>query len=381
MNILYYFWGENSKDDMIDSLRESGHSVYLTSAFLPDYDNATACEQIFQPILDAHAIDLIFSFNYFPAISRFAHTHQLRYASWVYDCPHLTLYSTTISNPENYIFLFDQNLCETVKQLGAVNVFHLPLAFHDIRLRQQLAPINSYSYEVSFVGSLYSQSTFDQFPALPPYLAGYLEGIICAQRKIWGYDLISDLLTESLVSKLDQFIGFSPLAEYTITNKLLYADIIQKKVTSLDRHELLAAVQKEYPLALFTAASETLPAGMTNLGYVDYRNTMPGIFKQSKINLNISLRSITSGIPLRAIDILGAGGFLLSNYQPELAQYLVAGEDYVSFENASELLTLIDYYLHHDKERQEIAVCGHQKALSLFTYRHAIEEIMRDCAD
>jgi spore maturation protein CgeB len=375
MNILYYFWGENSKDDMIDSLREAGHSVYTTSAFLPDYDNAAACEQIFRPILDAHAIDYIFSFNYFPAISRLAHTLHLRYISWVYDCPHLTLYSTTISNPENYIFLFDQNLCDMVKRHGAVNVFHLPLAFCDTRLQHQLSRINSYSHEVSFVGSLYSPCSFDQFPALPPRLAGYLQGMIRAQQKIWGYDLISDLLTESLVAELNQYIGFRPLADYTFTNKELYADIFLKKVTSLDRHELLTAVHGKYPLSLFTAASETLPSGMKSLGYIDYRNTMPTVFKQSKINLNISLRSITSGIPLRAIDILGAGGFLLSNYQPELAQYLVAGEDYVPFENESDLLSLIDYYLEHDRERKEIAACGHQKALSLFTYRHAIETI------
>jgi spore maturation protein CgeB len=361
---------------MIDSLRESGHSVYETSALLPDYDNTAACEQIFQPLLDAHAIDFIFSFNYFPAISRFAHDRHLRYVSWVYDCPHLPLYSTTISNPENYIFLFDQNLCELVKRLGAVNVFHLPLAFCDTRLEKQLSPIDSFSYEVSFVGSLYSQSAFDRFPVLPPYLTGYLQGMIRAQQKIWGYNLISDLLTASLVSELNQYIGFSPLAGYTFTNKELYADILQKKVTSLDRHELLEAVHKHHSLALFTAASETLPAGMSSMGYVDYRNTMPVVFKQSRINLNISLRSITSGIPLRAIDILGAGGFLLTNYQPELAQYLVAGEDYVSFENESELLALIDYYLQHDKERQEIAACGHQKALALFTYRHAIEEMI-----
>ena len=35
---------------------------------------------------------------------------------------------------------------------------------------------------------------------------------------------------------------------------------------------------------------------------------MPEVFRKSKINLNITLRSIISGISLRVYDILGAGG-------------------------------------------------------------------------
>lgn len=53
------------------------------------------------------------------------------------------------------------------------------------------------------------------------------------------------------------------------------------------------------------------------MGAVDYYEVMPHVFKQSKINLNITLRSIQSGMPLRAWDIMGAGGFLLSNYQAD----------------------------------------------------------------
>ena len=38
------------------------------------------------------------------------------------------------------------------------------------------------------------------------------------------------------------------------------------------------------------------------------------MFANSKVNLNITLRNIKTGIPLRALDIMGAGGFLLTNY-------------------------------------------------------------------
>ena len=59
-----------------------------------------------------------------------------------------------------------------------------------------------------------------------------------------------------------------------------------------------------------------------NMGSVDYYDMMPYVFKCSDINLNITLRSIKTGIPLRAMDIMGAGGFLMSNYQVDLTGIL-----------------------------------------------------------
>ena len=52
---------------------------------------------------------------------------------------------------------------------------------------------------------------------------------------------------------------------------------------------------------------------------------MPLVFQNSKINLNITLRSIKNGIPLRAIDIMGAGGFLLTNYQNDFGLHFTDG--------------------------------------------------------
>ena len=67
------------------------------------------------------------------------------------------------------------------------------------------------------------------------------------------------------------------------------------------------------------------------MGEVHYMYEMPLVFKCSKINLNITLRSIRNGIPLRAMDIMGAGGFLLTNHQNDFAMHFVDGEDYVLF--------------------------------------------------
>ena len=83
---------------------------------------------------------------------------------------------------------------------------------------------------------------------------------------------------------------------------------------------------------------------------------MPLVFSQSKINLNISLKTIKTGIPLRVADVMGCGGFVLSNYQQELEEYFVIGEECVVYENLQDMFLKAQYYLEHEEERKRIAM-------------------------
>ena len=109
---------------------------------------------------------------------------------------------------------------------------------------------------------------------------------------------------------------------------------------------------------------------------VDYKEEMPKIFRQSKINLNISLRNIRTGIPLRVWDVLGSGGFLLTNKQIELKDYFKLDEEIVCFETIDEAVTKSLYYLEHEKLRKEIARAGFEKVKKYHSYRARIETIL-----
>ena len=112
------------------------------------------------------------------------------------------------------------------------------------------------------------------------------------------------------------------------------------------------------------------------MGAVEYYAVMPHVFKNSKINLKITLRSIRSGMPLRAWDILGAGGFLLSNYQEDFFDFFVPGEDFDFFDGTEDLLTKIEYYLSHEKERKDIAENGFCKVAKQHTYLHRVRTML-----
>lgn len=347
MNIFYYYWGENSRDDMVGALRENGFNVLVSDAVINGYDNTADCEKYFGSTVEKNKTDMIFSFNYLPFLSEFAKAHYLPYVSWVYDCPHLTLYSTTIANENNHIFIFDRNMCEQTKANGAKHVYHLPLAVNMKRIDSLLSKKTGYDHDVSFVGSMYENNLYDKVNYLPEYLRGYIDSVITSQQEVWGINLVSKLLTDDITTRLSEYISIPKEPKYTYSDKEIFSDMILKKIASTERKALLSEVKG---LSLFTEKNP-----------VSYTEEMPVIFKKSRININISLRSIESGIPLRCMDIMGCGGFLLTNYQPELDEFFVNGEDYVYYESREDMLLKIDHYLSHDAEREEIARNGHAK--------------------
>ncbi|MCI8373281.1 MAG: glycosyltransferase [Lachnospiraceae bacterium] len=380
MNILHYTWHENSSEDIQSTFRQLGHCVSTISFPFSDYDEDPLFESAITTAMRQSNADCIFTFDFFPLISKAAQEFHIPYISWIYDMPHTTLFSPAIHNSVNYVFIFDYNLYHIlIQQNPDSQIYHLPLAVNTRRMIDLLGMPPEQSgtqYDVSFVGSLYERCLYNQIQYLPDYLNGYLAGIMNAQQKICGGTFINDVLTPNILSELENYVKLEIPDQYQITYKNLFADLIAEKITSTERIQLLSKIAAQHSFTLFTASDPELIPNAQLGGIVSYTQKMPEVFRTSKINLNITLRSITSGIPLRAMDIMGAGGFLLSNYQPELDAYFKNGEDCILFENESDMLCSIDYYLEHEKERKEIACNGFRKVHQEFSYPVQVQKIL-----
>ena len=233
-------------------------------------------------------------------------------------------------------------------------------------------------YDISFVGSLYTEqhNFYDRMTNLSAYAKGYLEALMAAQMKVQGYNFIQESLSP-IMDDLYKALPMDPNPDGVESREYLYAQyVINRKITGLERFDLLSAVTQHHTLDLFTHDTSVTIKNLRNHGTADYYRQMPLIFKQSRINLNISLRSIKSGIPLRAFDIMGSGGFLLSNFQTDFLEHFVPGEDYVYYESKEDLLSKIDYYLNHEDERACIAQNGHDKVAAQHTFRHRVREML-----
>lgn len=379
IRILYMDWSCYGGKDMKQTLLACGAKVSFYP-FNPRTDrNAPAFEEDFGSAIRSFSPQFVFSFNYFPVISKVCNALEVTYVSWVYDNPLVSLYSYTLANSCNRVFLFDRQEYLFFQGNGIPTVHYLPLAAAPGRLKTDFsqAPVShKYAADVSFVGSLYTEPKhrlYERVKNLPDRTRGYLDAIMQAQKQVYGASFLEDLLTEEILSDLRKAYPCPPNSDGVETESYLYSNyFLLRHVTAMERAELIREIGKNYPLQLYTNDTSYTCPGCVNHGPADYYRESPYIFRHSRINLNITLRSIKSGIPLRAFDIMGSQGFLLTNYQEDFADCFTPGQDYVYYSDVEDLMAKIEYFLCHEKERAEIARTGYEEILRHHTYEHRI---------
>lgn len=374
MKILFLDWPCFCKNDAILTLQRLGHSV--SRFFHPDYTERSSAgfDAALDHAVSSQSIDCIFSYNFFPLVSEGCKRNHLKYLSVVYDAPHVALYSYTVIYPCNTIFLFDRAQYQELAAMGITTVHYLPLAgnaAHIDELLTQPHEAATFRSDITFVGSLYNEThtMFDRLTGLGDYARGYLDAIMQAQLRIYGYYFIEELLDDRILNELSAALPYDAGNTGIQSLPYIYGNyVIGRKLTELDRIKTLTSVAAAHPLRLYTPDRSWQAPGIENMGPADYVSELPYIFHYSRINLNITLKSIKTGIPLRAIDIMSAGGFLLTNFQADFLDYFIPDEDFVYYNDLQDLNEKIDYYLSHEEERQRIALNGRKKVHTCCSY-------------
>ena len=134
----------------------------------------------------------------------------------------------------------------------------------------------------------------------------------------------------------------------------------------------------QFPVDLYTNSNTSGISSAVRLhSGVKTLTEMPLVFHESKINLNMTLPPIRTGLPLRIFDVCGCGGFLLTNYQSELTELYTPGEEVECFTSREELLDKVRYYLHHEEQRHAIAQRGYTRTKQEHTVAHRIRTMMQ----
>lgn len=387
MRILYYDWDEFNGEDCRDAMIRLGHEVETICIDLSSLDLTPEIEEQFRIRFNRNPIDLVYSFDYFPNISEICQKYNVPYISWVFDCPHYPLFSPTINNPVNRIFVFDRTLGEKLKDNGATTVHHLPLGVNEKRLSDLCSELDRetggsiiYQHDVCFLGSLYDNefNFYDQVTDIPEELRDYTEQVIEAQQKVFGVDFFSDerVFSDSDAKLLLDYINIENTGKYKINYPDIVRDILRKKVTVNERRKILEEMGKRFDTVIYTNPNANSIPRVRNMGVASYVEKMPVIFHRSKININISLRCITSGISLRVMDVLAAGGFLVTTATKEIEECFVDGKDLAIAHTPEEMIEKTAYYLEHEEERKEIARNGQKKVFEKFSYTKLLPTIL-----
>lgn len=94
-----------------------------------------------------------------------------------------------------------------------------------------------------------------------------------------------------------------------------------------------------------------------------------------KENLDSFLGQQREQIKGRNFEIPGSQGFLITGRADNIEEYFVDGREVVIYENASDLVEKLMYYVSHDKEREEIKKAGYMRTITEHTYEKRFQEI------
>lgn len=382
MTILVVDTGSFMITDYIIKLNESGYK-YRSISYLFDRDNIDSKyhNEEFENLLNNElekGYDCVFTTNFYPVIARVCHERGIIYISWSYDSPMNLTGTDEMEHPTNYLFLFDRSDVERYKKAGLEHVYHLPLAVNCDRLNMVRSD-NRYSTDVSFLGQLYSSTLPVLKKIMAPYQQEFIDQLVQTQLKIYGNWFVEDMLTDKILADMNNhFRSLSPNAIQLTREELAYS--IAQQITYYERISLLRLIRgKGYSVDLYTKSVSDpnlqLLKDIRVHGGLSYGTDMPILFKSSKINLNVTLKILKSGIPLRALDIMGCGGFLLTNFQQEISEYFTDGKDVVMYKSMEEAVDKAGYYLAHDDERRIIAQNGYKIVSKEFRFEDRIRKM------
>lgn len=385
MKILFMEWKSLGQTDLAEEFGRRGWEV-VYFPFPRETENTrlnqNLCEKLVRNIA-SDQYDFVFSFNYFPVISIACNACRVKYISWTFDSPFIQLYSNTIKFPYNYAFVFDKGTCEDLWAQGIDTIYHLPMAAPVERYDAYFvteAERKFYHTDISFIGSTYQEKKnrfYEKLEGIDAYTKGYLDGCIQTQKRIYGEFFLERMLEPAIMEDIMRHCPLEVNRDGFERLEWVYANyFLARQVTALERKEILALLSRKYSVDLYTYEDTPELPGVRNRGTAEVMKEAPVIYRSSRINLNITLKSIWSGIPLRSFEIMGSQGFLLSNYQREYEDYFDNGVDYVYYADYADLEKKVEYYLTHDKERREIAENGYQKIRKYHTYRNRVDTIL-----
>lgn len=386
MRILYVYGMAETKDIPI-TLRKMGYKV---EEYPKVQENSILNDEETEAIVayvKRHRITHLMSIHLIYNLALSAYKAEIKYVSVIWDAPYIKIFSPFGRLTSSYFSVFDRLDQERFRSAGIPHTLYQPLAVNksDVlawsrNARKVLA--GTYINDICFVGSLYEDNLFDErVKNMPSVIVDYFNSIF--EEAAFRWDGVNRVYGKTGRDILRYMEMINP--EFHVDNRLDIDDTslfeisyLVRKIANIERVAVLSTLAETYHVVLHTVSK--VEEGQ--LGNVEVRLPVkPGkdaavVYAGSKINLNLSLKGIEGGTPQRVMDVMGAGGFVMTNYCEETAELFEENKEIVMFKTPEELLEKVEYYLQHDKEREQIARAGHDKVLDHYTYEKKLEKLL-----
>lgn len=290
------------------------------------------------------------------------------YVTWFVDDPRTILldrdcYGTPYATALTWDSAYEGYLRK--RRFGLVRT--LPLAVDDTLFNAP--PADSASGPPAFVGSAMTRHAREEWD----WLAQYPEVAMAVADAV-----ASDRLTRDGFAKgIDHLLGDA--AKTFDPHQRRHAEIYCfVEGTRRLRHNLIAELASEN----LHAHGDSDWADVTPLtgSPVDYTRELPQFYRDCSVNLNITSLQMRNAVNQRVFDCPAAGGFLLTDAQPDL-KTLFADDEVLTYDSVDTCKQQLREFSTQPNARREIALRARKRILGEHTYRHrlqAIEALLRE---
>ncbi len=382
MKVLFYISDKIGGDDIIYGLLELSIDV-VRSELVVELDNIDE-RQIEIIALESKEYDCVMTRSFSVNVAEGCHIADTPYIAWCYDAPVKATYRKEALYGNNHIFVFDKMQLRRLKDAGLKNVYYQPLAANMIKasiVTISEHDIDQYARDISFIGSMYNRGFYKALTeGLDDHAYGECEQLINENLCKWGEDHgIFDKLSEDTIKKIYDRISKTDRDKYCMSDRFLTELLALVPESSFrERIKIIEECGQRFNTIVHTyepdryagILSARIEPPVTALSEELYR-----IYAAAAINLNITMRSIETGVPQRVFDIMSVGGCVFSNYQKEAEELFEPDREIVLFRSIEELIDKAGYYLKHEKERLDIGARGYLKVRNRYNYPNAIKSM------
>ena len=384
MKILYVY-GLSTEKNIVQTLRKLQCDVM---EYPEVQDTSNMDEEKINALVayvKEHGITHLMSIHLIYNVAVAAYWAGIKYISVIWDAPYLKAYTVMGTLDNIWYSAFDKLDAERMRQGGCPHVMYQPLSVNRENIlawKKRFLAKRRYIHDISLIANLYEDNAYDRcLDLLPENMQAYFRSIF--EEAAFKWDGVNRVYGKTGQEILEYMKLVSPTLKinnpYNVEDvRYFEAMYLIRKLANIERVCVLNLLAEDHDVYLYTYSEvdETLMPKVHRRPPVQVGEATAFIYAGTKINLNIALKGIEGGTTQRIMDIMGAGGFVLTNYCEETAELFEEDKEIVMFRTPEELIQKVDYYLEHEEEREQIARAGHEKAMNDYTYEKKIKRLL-----
>jgi spore maturation protein CgeB len=289
---------------------------------------------------------------------------KIPYVSWFTDTPRMILFDRTMFVSEYAVAATWEKAYTThLKGFGFSHVHYMPLATDpDIFDR---SPETVFERNLAFVGNsmlVQLAEALEKHEGLPEVVASveaaFNEGRVDRDSYNKG---VAAIIGEGLYDSLDE-------TQQRNVELLLNYEATSKQRLDLVNHLIPFGIEARGDASW----RRVLDNYESNLGYFD---DLAPFYRSTAINVNNTSLQMRDAVNQRVFDCPAAGGFLITDDQPDLHELFDVEKEMVTYTSLPELSDKINHYLARPEARSAIVERARARVLSEHTHRHRLQAL------